>query len=63
MCESCQAVMINGHYCHETGCPDSDKNAKGNFYPVECKWCGRQFIPEEKGQQFCDEGCAESYYG
>ena len=24
-CDSCAAVMVNGHYCHETGCPNARK--------------------------------------
>ena len=33
-CESCQAVMINGVYCHETGCPDAWKNTTFNCEDV-----------------------------
>jgi hypothetical protein len=22
-CDSCEAMMINGHFCHETGCPNT----------------------------------------
>ncbi len=63
MCKSCEALMINGVYCHETGCPDSHLDAKGKPKPVECKWCGNKFVPEDRGQQFCDESCAEAYNG
>ncbi len=55
-CQSCDAVFINGILCHEHGCPDSWKNNKN-----ECPWCGNKFVPEEKGQRFCDDGCAEAY--
>lgn len=24
-CDQCQALMIQGHYCHETGCPNTHK--------------------------------------
>jgi hypothetical protein len=24
-CDSCEALMINGVYCHETGCPKAGK--------------------------------------
>ena len=24
-CNQCEACMINGVYCHETGCPNQDK--------------------------------------
>jgi len=56
LCESCEALVINGVLCHEHGCPDSWKDTLR-----ECKWCGQTFIPEEPGEQFCDESCAESY--
>ena len=63
MCNSCVALVINGVYCHETGCPDSHLDSKGNMKQKECKWCGSKFTPEEKGQDFCDESCAEAYHG
>ena len=56
-CDQCQALMINGVYCHEIGCPESWKD-----YSNECKWCGSTFKPELKGQLFCDTSCAEAYY-
>ena len=56
MCKSCDAVMINGVYCHEHGCPDAWKD-----YIRECKWCGQEFIPDSRGQEFCSDSCAESY--
>ena len=57
MCESCQALMINGVLCHETGCPDAWKD-----YKRECKWCGQEFSPETKEQVCCSDDCAESYF-
>mgnify|MGYP001615430179 CR=1 FL=1 len=24
-CDQCEACMINGYYCHETGCPNIGK--------------------------------------
>jgi len=57
LCESCDCLFINGIKCHEIGCPDAWKD-----YKRECKWCGREFQPEDKNQQFCNESCAESYY-
>ena len=30
-CDSCQAAVINGVFCHETGCPNT---------PGTCKECG-----------------------
>lgn len=56
MCTQCEALMINGIYCHEHGCPIAWQD-----YSVECKWCGSKFKPEEKGQRFCEDSCAESY--
>jgi len=57
-CNSCEAAMINGVYCHETGCPDAWRTVTR-----ECKWCGSTFKPEEAGQTFCDDGCRANYYG
>lgn len=57
LCQSCECVFINGLKCHEPGCPDAWKD-----YTVECRECGCKFTPEEKGQIFCSEECAESYY-
>jgi hypothetical protein len=62
MCMSCEALMINGVYCHESGCPDRDLDSMGKFAPVKCKWCGQTFVPEEKGQRFCDADCYGAYY-
>jgi len=55
-CPSCTALMINGIYCHETGCPDSWRNTKR-----ECKWCGRKFTPTERDQLFCTDECGMDY--
>jgi len=55
-CPGCEVSYINGVRCHEHGCPEAWKD-----YKSECKWCGRLFKPEERGQYFCDESCAESY--
>jgi hypothetical protein len=54
-CPSCEASMINGVFCHETGCPEAFKKK------TECKWCGSLFIPENRYQECCSEECAESY--
>jgi hypothetical protein len=52
MCQSCEVLTINGILCHETGCPNSWKDKV-----IECKNCGTEFVPEEKGQKFCDNHC------
>ena len=57
MCDSCNVLNINGINCHEIGCPDAWKD-----YKKECKWCGLEFEPEDKNQEFCCEDCAETYY-
>lgn len=56
-CNSCEVLYINGIKTHEIGCPDSWKD-----YPTECKWCGQEFIPEEKHQECCSSECTENYY-
>ncbi len=56
MCDSCEALMINGIYCHETGCPDAWKD-----YKRECKWCGQEFMPDEEHHEFCSVGCVHDY--
>lgn len=61
-CQSCEALMINGIYCHETGCPDSWRGPDGNGRPRECRWCGSTFVPEDADQEFCDHTCLECYY-
>jgi len=60
MCASCQALMINGVYCHETGCPDSHLDANGEPMAVECKWCGGKFYPDSKGEKYCCAECWEA---
>ena len=58
MCQSCQAVTINGLVCHERGCPDAWKD-----YKRTCKWCGSEFTPDDRYQTCCDEDCISAYYG
>jgi len=54
MCQSCEALTINGVYCHEIGCPDSWMD-----YKRECFWCASEFQPEERDQAFCDQDCQD----
>jgi hypothetical protein len=58
MCQSCEVLNINGLNCHETGCPDAWKD-----YKRKCKWCGQEFKPEEKYQDYCDNNCYCAYNG
>jgi hypothetical protein len=43
-CNQCEAAMINGLFCHETGCPNSRKTwvaDRGEWVLfVECRECG-----------------------
>ena len=42
--------MINGLFCHESGCPTAWKHQK-----VACKECGCDFIRESKNQCNCPD--------
>ena len=58
-CDQCQVLMINGVYCHETGCPNAWKDSVR-----ECKWCGRKFKPRQgPHQDCCCAGCRKAYHG
>lgn len=57
-CDGCSPAMINGILCHEHFCPDAWRDCGR-----ACKWCGNNFMPETESQQFCNDSCAESYYG
>ena len=58
MCDSCNALTINGVYCHERGCPDAWKD-----YKRTCKWCGSEFLPEYKIQEYCSQSCYNCGFG
>lgn len=49
-CDSCEALMINGVFCHERGCPNTDKIYRdGDWVAVyECRECGGMI---EKGER------------
>jgi hypothetical protein len=53
-CDQCEALVINGFYCHETGCPNTHKVFRnGEWIPVrECKECGCEV--------YGDASCCES---
>ena len=57
LCNSCNAVYINGILCHEHGCPEAWKDHKR-----ECKWCGQEFIPEAEDQFCCSYDCTKAYW-
>ncbi len=54
-CSHCEAMMINGVYCHETGCPEAWKTEE-----VKCRNCGFDFVPEEQGRNICDDCISEA---
>jgi len=58
MCQSCEALKINGVLCHEHNCPDAWKDQTR-----ECRECGCEFKTEGQDQRFCSEECAAAYYG
>ena len=46
MCNQCEAVTINGIYCHEHGCPNA---------LAICSRCKEEFIPQYNGDHICRE--------
>ena len=58
MCDACEALMINGVLCHETGCPDAWRDQKR-----ECRECRYEFVPEDRYQVYCSEECAACFHG
>ena len=44
-CDSCEALMINGVYCHELGCPNA---------ATKCSECGSMFHADRR-QAICDD--------
>jgi hypothetical protein len=57
-CSQCEALMINGVYCHETGCPEAWRDERR-----ECGWCGQVFRPEIHHAICCDDSCYRSLNG
>lgn len=52
-CDSCEALTINGTFCHELGCPEAWRDI-----PAECDECGCNFPRDHKAQRVCAE-CQE----
>lgn len=50
-CTSCEALVIQGTPCHETGCPEQRK---------ECKECGGMFKRSEGCP--CMEPCEDDFF-
>jgi hypothetical protein len=57
-CSACAIAVINGHVCHELGCPEAWKDETR-----QCRWCGSEFSPRSKGQGFCENSCWAAYNG
>jgi hypothetical protein len=55
-CDQCEALMINGVFCHETGCPNSKKQydaESGEWVTmVTCFICG---YDHAEGTICCEE--------
>jgi len=55
-CDSCEALMINGVFCHETGCRRSrsrwDEESGEWIDQIKCRECGCMF---DKGSDCCSE--------
>lgn len=47
-CDQCQALMINGVYCHETGCPNAHSLACR-----KCDECEIVYFPKYDRQRVC----------
>lgn len=43
-CDQCVAAMINGVFCHETGCPNIKKE-------IECFVCGYPVTDEDNHEE------------
>jgi hypothetical protein len=52
-CNQCEAAMINGVFCHETGCPNINKRfIDGEWVRVrECVECGNEIA---EGESCCE---------
>ena len=50
LCRSCDAMVINGVFCHETGCPDAPKSKT-------CFECGYEFT-SRSADRVCED-CRE----
>lgn len=59
-CDQCQALMINGVFCHETGCPNSrktwDVESQSWKRVVECRECGAEYFAEDSHE--CEDANA-----
>jgi RNase P subunit RPR2 len=55
-CNQCQALMINGVFCHETGCPNTNSR-----YDVDIdEWIKTRKCDECGNTVDADEACCDS---
>ena len=49
-CDECDAAMINGVFCHETGCPNTRKRYDSSSDTWKticiCRECGGEYDPD-----------------
>jgi translation initiation factor 2 beta subunit (eIF-2beta)/eIF-5 len=57
-CDQCEALMINGVFCHETGCPNTHaKVVDGKWVKMyECRECGSD-VPVGESCTCFDNDC------
>ena len=62
MCDSCEALMINGVHCHETGCPNTTTSEKCGHCcePIKRSERWRNTDTEWTGVYFCSQYCADN---
>lgn len=63
-CDQCEALMINGVFCHETGCP----NMHSRYDPAEDRWiktyeCRECGFRQDVGVECCNDLCGDGYCG
>lgn len=53
-CDQCEAMMIQGVFCHEAGCPNTHKRYRDGEWIVvlKCRECGNDV---EEGEACCHE--------
>jgi hypothetical protein len=54
VCYDCDAAMIQGVFCHESGCPSSWRDVRR-----ECRVCGYGFKPAAQAETVCAD-CHET---
>lgn len=53
-CNNCQAIVINGVPCHETGCIDAHLDLETGYWMHECVLCGDTIYSEYRSMWSCD---------